>query len=368
MLDKFSTTVEKIYAAAVGEEQWQEALHSIEDLTGSVGAVIGFIPKDPWNSSFNLAGRFTEEQCATYSQLYQPICRRTQYMIEHPHEDAVYDALLITEQEMNSDPVYDWFGQHGLRYFVGSSLPQTALHYAVFSLQRSPAQGHVQPADLHLFKRIRAHLGRALTLWDSLGSLRSLQSLNTSLFEALPHAVFALDGHGHITYANEAAAELLRNDDGLSIADGRLQVALSSEQATLDHLLASAVDGDSDASSGWTRLARRNGKPSYAVFVAPLGVADSFAGTAKALAIVHDPCARRFVDPHMLASLYGLTDTEARLTSAIAAGHSLETAAALLHMRVATARSHLKAIFAKLGVNRQQDLVQLLTSLGSMKI
>jgi DNA-binding CsgD family transcriptional regulator len=35
-------------------------------------------------------------------------------------------------------------------------------------------------------------------------------------------------------------------------------------------------------------------------------------------------------------------------------------------MQLATARSHLKAVFRKLGVNRQQDLVRLLTSLSSL--
>ena len=369
MLDRFSTTIENIYAAAVGDEPWQKALHSIEDLTGSVGAVIGFIPKDEWHSPFNLAGRFTAEQCATYSELYQPICRRIQYMLEHPNEDAIYDALLITEQEMNSDPVYDWFGQHDLRYFVGSSLPQTALHYVVFTLQRSGAQGHVQPTDLHLFKQIKAHLGRALTLSDCLGTLRSFQSFATDLLEALPYALFAIDGYGQVVFANEAAAGLLRRNDGISIANNRLQAALSNEQVVLDHLLANAAVAGSDKSNGWTRIARRNGKPAYAVFIAPLRVAGGFAGgAAKALVVVHDPCARRDVDQQMLGRLYGLTGTEARLASAITAGHSLESASSLLHMQVATARSHLKAIFTKLGVNRQQHLVALLTALSSIKI
>jgi DNA-binding CsgD family transcriptional regulator len=64
--------------------------------------------------------------------------------------------------------------------------------------------------------------------------------------------------------------------------------------------------------------------------------------------------------------LYDLTDTEARLASAIGAGHSLESAAASLKMQIGTAQSHLKSVFPKVGVNRQQDLVRLLTSLSSI--
>ena len=67
----------------------------------------------------------------------------------------------------------------------------------------------------------------------------------------------------------------------------------------------------------------------------------------------------------MLASLYGLTETEARLASALSGGHSLESAAALLRHRPSTARAHLKAVFRKVGVNRQQDLVRMLATLSA---
>jgi len=76
VIDAFGSTIEKVYSAAVGGTPWEEALHAI-DLTGSVGAVIGFVPASEGQNAFNLAGRFTAEQCATYSELYQPICRRT---------------------------------------------------------------------------------------------------------------------------------------------------------------------------------------------------------------------------------------------------------------------------------------------------
>ena len=369
MLDKFSTTVEKIYAAASGEP-WEEALHAIEDLTGSAGAVIGFVPTDESGAAFNLAGRFTAEQCATYSTHYQPICRRTQYMVDHPYRDAIYDSLLITEQEMNSDPVYDWFAQHDLRYFVGTLLPATRSHNVVFSLQRSRAQGHVQSDDLRLFRQIKAHLSRGVALSDQIQTLRSHKRFGSALFEALPQAVFALDSNGHVCFANAAAASLIGRADGIAVAGGRLATLVPVEQTRLDRLIVEAAGIEAISSSGWAKVSRQNGAMPYAVFVAPLQRPDDdFSnGAASVVVIVHDPCSRKLVDPQMLVSLYGLTETEARLANAISVGHSIESAAASLNMRVTTARSHLKSIFAKIGVNRQQDLVRLLTSLSSIAI
>ena len=370
MLDQFSETVGTIYAAATGVESWEDALNAIEHATGSVGAVIGFIPRDEDHAPFNLAGRFTAEQCAIYTNNYQSICRRTRYMMDHADKEVIYDSLLIDEREMDRDPVYDWFRQHDLRYFVGSSLPSLRSHHVVWSLQRSPAQGHVQQPDIRLFKQIRGHLSRALILADRLETMWSFRQVGESLLQSLPQPVFGLAANGRVLFTNEAGADFLRQGRGLAVQDNRLRTHLSDDQARLDQLIveASNVGVGISVGSGWTSISRPNGPLPLAVFVAPLRNSDlgQLGSVAEVLVVVHDPCARRGVQHSTLTRLYGLTDTEAKLAAAIGQGHSLDSAAATLGMRVATARSHLKSIFVKLEVNRQQDLVRLLMSLSSL--
>jgi DNA-binding CsgD family transcriptional regulator len=289
-------------------------------------------------------------------------------MIDHPAKEVVYDSLLITEQEMNRDPVYDWFGRHGLRYFIGAALPPTSSHLVVFTLQRSPDQGHVQVDDLRLFGQVKAHLGRAISLAERLGTLSAFGRFSSALLEGFPQAIFALDARGQVCFANVAAGTLLRNCDGLSLADGRLRAALAAEQHALDALIADSIAGGDRGMSGWTRISRTNRKPPYVVLIAPLNVDDNelASAAARVMVIIHDLTKRTAIDPQTLSDIFGLTNTEARLASAIAAGHSLESAAISLGMQVATARTHLKAIFTKLQVNRQQDLVRLLTNLASI--
>ncbi|WP_309662236.1 hypothetical protein [Sphingomonas sp.] len=369
ILDRFSDTVQKLYAAAGDDSLWEQALHSIEDLTGSVGAVIGFVPKENGDPGFNLAGRFTAEQCATYTEQYQPICRRTRYMIENPQRDFVCDALLISGKEMDSDPVYDWFGQHDLRYFIGCGLAETRQYRAVFTLQRSPGQGHVQSKEIRLFKLIAPHVARAVDLADQLGTLRSVDRFSSAVLEALPQAVFALDGAGKLLFANTAAASVLAVADGLYFAGGKLRTRLASEQTGLDTTIReAALVRSPGAADGWVRVSRISGARPYAVFVAPLNAADEelMAAEAKVLVIAHDTAARACVKAAILTQLYGLTDAEARLASALSGGHSLESASKSLSIKPATAKSELKAVFLKMGVNRQQDLVRVLSSLAML--
>lgn len=136
----------------------------------------------------------------------------------------------------------------------------------------------------------------------------------------------------------------------------------------LERLIRDAARLDMNASNGWARVSRPSGGLPYAVFVSPLRGDDEklLAANAKVLVVVHDTAQRRGADRDMMVALFGLTDAEARLASALSAGHSLESASALLGIRPTMARSELKSVFRKTGVGRQQDLVRLLTSLSAV--
>lgn len=276
--------------------------------------------------------------------------------------------MLLSERQIDLDPVYDWYRRHGLGYFIGSRLVHDDQTEIVWSLQRSMAQGHAQKGDVEVFELLKGHVATALGLGLQIGTLRSYRSFGSAMLEALPQAVLALGPAGQILFANARGADLLGSRDGLSIEDGRLVSASPVEQVRLDQLMRGAADPLIAGCGGWARVSRPSGKLAYAVFVAPLRVEDSelLAVNARVLVLVHDPSEQRCADAGMLVSLYGLTETEARLASALSGGHSLESAAAMLGIRPATARTHLKHVFRKLGVNRQQDLVRLLGSLSTV--
>lgn len=371
MLDRFSATVEKLYLAAAGGLPWREALIAVEDLTGSTGAVIDLVPTDPDVPRMTFAGSFSDDNCREYARDYQAICPRIRFALQHPEAATQYDYLFMSEREMDRDPVYHWLGSHGLRYYLGANLVETPAFLAFWSLQRSARQGHAEARDVQLFELLKPHISRATSLAIQLGTLQSSNQLGSSILEMLPQAVFALSAAGHVAFANAAALRLVAKADGLRIDDGRLTTCSSADQAPLDRLIQAIVHSRIvTGSSGWTKASRAGDSPPYAIFVAPLAVQDDLLriAAARLLVIVHDPTARGTADPAMLVKVYGLTETEARVAGAICAGHSVESAAASLNMGIATARSHLKAVFAKLRVNRQQDLVRLLTSLSSMKL
>ena len=365
MLERLSATIQLLYAAAGGATPWADALLAVEDLTGSTAAVINLVPKSSTVAPVNMVGSIAPENVTEWERYYMPMCPRVAAGLAMPNAPYVCDYMILSEAEMDRDPVYNWYQRHNLRYFVGATLADTPQYKIMWSLQRSKVQGHAQQPEIDLVELLNPHLSRALSLADQLGTLSSFARFSSAMFEASPNGLFALDAGGTILFANSRAEGQVGAADGLSSIDGRLAALLAPEQDALNRLVSEAAAAGPATSGGWTRVSRINGGPPYAVFIAPLKIEDEdfLAQGARVLVIVHDTGEHRQTDGAMLAAVYGLTDAEARLAGALSAGHSLESAAAKLGVQVTTARTQLKSVFRKVGVNRQQDLIRLLTSL-----
>ena len=374
ILEQFSATIDKIYAAAVDRALWSPALSAVEEISNSAGAVVNLIAKDDLAETFLITGariahHFSEADVEEYNRDLLPRCPRVAAGIANPSQPLTCDYMILSESEMDRQEVYQWFGRHGLKYFIGSTLGETGRYRLMWSLQRTPSQGHVQHEDVRLFELLKPHVARAVELADQLGTLRSVDRFSSAVLEALPQAVFALDRTGKLLFANTAGASVLAVADGLYFAGGKLHTRLASEQARLDTTIReAALVASPDAADGWVRVSRASGARPYALFVAPLNAADEelTVAEAKVLVIAHDTAARACVKAAILTRIYGLTDAEARLASALSGGHSLESAAISLGIKPATAKSELKAVFLKIGVNRQQDLVRVLSSMAML--
>lgn len=367
--DQLSHTIEKIYAAAGNPALWEEALVAIENFTGSTGAVLDLVPKEPTVAPRTFAGSFNRQDCADYALNHMSRCPRIAFAIKHPEIPIHYDRLTLSEAEMDRDPVYEWFGKHGLRYYIAGWVGDGRTSRAYCSLQRSRRQGHAEPEDIEQFALIQRHVAQALSLALRIGTLEQQRRFDLGLLEALPYAVFALDGGRRVLFASARAERMLALGDGLICADGRLQCRLPAQQPLLDRLIAAALSNDAKvARGGWARLHRASRRRPYLCFVSMLaGGGELIADFApRAMVVIGDPDESVLPDEQALRQLYGLTDSEARVATALASGHSLQSAAEYLNVSHETLRSHLKHIFRKLGIGRQQDLVRALASLGML--
>jgi DNA-binding CsgD family transcriptional regulator len=357
-------TLEKVYAAALDSALWKDALVAVEDFTGSTGAVVDLIPLDPATRPVTFAGSFSGEDCAEYALNYQSICPRIAFAINHPEIGVHFDHMVLSEVEMDRDPVYEWFGKHGLRYFVAGHAGQTQFYQAYASLQRSRRQGHVDAEDIARFKIIQPHLAHALNIADTLGTLSTHQRFSDALLDSLPQAVFGLANDGVLLFTSDSAERLLARGICLRANGRRLTTADSSQQPEFEQALASTFRNEARNPVARLLIRRSDGGLPYAARISRLSINDALALVRPTvLIIVNVPEACSGIETQGLGELYGLTPCETRLASALLHGHSLQSAAHYLGCSTETVRCHLKSVFRKVGVSRQQDLVRLLSEL-----
>jgi DNA-binding CsgD family transcriptional regulator len=370
--EQLSATLETIYAAAADPLLWEDALSAIADFASSAGAVLHLIPKSdgPLIRSYLGAGAkeaYSPENVEVWLRDHAPHCPRLAAGVRWPERPFIVDQMILSESEMDRDPVYQWYGDHGLRYFVGSMLPEMDTVRAAWSLQRTRAEGHAQQPEIDAFLIIKRHLAHALHLAAKLGTLEQQCRFGLRLLDAVPQAIFALDERGRSLFLNARAEQLAKCGDGLLIENARLTCSLHGQQPLLDRLIGAALETNSDAvRGGWLRLHRPSGRRPYLVLVSHLAPGDELIDEfrPKLLVIVNDPDHAAVPDEQALRDLYDLTDAEARVAAQLAGGHSVQSAAETLRLSPETVRFHLKHIFRKLGVSRQQDLVRILTEIG----
>jgi len=176
-----------------------------------------------------------------------------------------------------------------------------------------------------------------------------------------------LDETGAVLNTNPVADEVLREGDGLRLANGALRADLPAENRELQRLVKQALSGESggrpavvDAIS----ITRKASRGKLGVLVRSLpNTGSSKAKRRPSVALfIRDAERKSEASREMVRRLFDLTPAEASLALALANGLTLDEAADALDIRKNTARAHLRAIFSKIGVTRQTTLVRVLLS------
>jgi len=81
-----------------------------------------------------------------------------------------------------------------------------------------------------------------------------------------------------------------------------------------------------------------------------------------ALLVIGSPKMRTPPKADQLRDFYDLSNAQARVVLSLLEGNDIMTSAAKLNISINTIRSHMRAIYAKLGVDNQRDLLRVLLS------
>ncbi len=213
------------------------------------------------------------------------------------------------------------------------------------------ARGHTYGVALKLVTALKPVTERG----GSGNELAFAQALDT-----MPNGILIIAGDLRIHHMNRCAREILARNRGLECRNGLFTVQDKLLEQRLRDLVRGAITRgrqDQTEATGAMFVRAPMSREHVELIVAPVPGASSDDQHQRALVYVFDANSPRQVSHDILTGLYGLTQTEAKLVQLMSNGMTLDEAATELEISVNTARTHLKHVFHKTGINRQAELI-----------
>ncbi len=311
-----------------------------------------------------------------------PISPLIPHVMRTPVGGIVYDRFLIPRSDFERSVFFDqWVRPAGVCEGVISPLTAFGEATAVLTLMRTSSpcvKGFHEDGSLDDLRLILPHMARALKLNERLFKVQAKpDSAAAEGLDALATAVLCFDRNGRSLWCNAAAEDLLSRMDGLCTgSDGVIAAASRTGTAALERLVATTAAGV----GGAITLERPSGRPALCLVSVPLsqqraqGWRKAIGATAQAagfLAIIEPDrstaAGEVLVVRERLRALFGLTETEALVATSVAQHGGLPRAAAALNIAQTTVHTHLKRVFAKMGVQGQSALARRVEALGAFK-
>jgi len=365
--------------AALDPEGWPVLLSRLAEETGAVGAMFAVCSfRDP-EDGFIFVSRLDPQLTRRYLDNYQdnPLSR---CMVGVRAGTVVDQRERVDERELRRSPFYsDVLVPQGVHTLVAMPIDLGAGYRGVggIGLPYSSRGIAARARGTELLRVASPYLQRACGVSMRLRSHTHLDAALEGVLNAMPYAILVVDAAGKVLFANGKAEALVARNDGLDIVDGRIAPTSRSDSNRLGQLVREAAQPPGHGQlrgDGMCSISRVSGAAPYSVLVAPLpDVRDRLRLRSRpfAMLVVTDPAAsERAADaaPERLQALYGLTSMEAKVAVAFGKGYGGPRVAQELDIAPSTVHSHLMQVFGKTGVQRQAELVRLLTRIGVLDI
>ncbi len=205
-------------------------------------------------------------------------------------------------------------------------------------------------------------------LGEAVAASHALADAAFAMLDRIAVGVALVDMAGAVVWSNRYLRDISAQNDGLTIAAGRLRVGDPARAAALAAIIerTRARRGDGgDRVAAVLAVGRGRDTRPYLVTALPLAHGSPVSGGDQGIIAVlaADPSRRVTLPSRDLEDLFGLTPAESQVAALLAGGDRLDVAAEKLRVTTGTARTHLKHIFDKTGTGRQSELARLLHSL-----
>jgi DNA-binding CsgD family transcriptional regulator len=365
----FGKTIASIFDAVVDERLAPAALQAVAEYVGAAGA--GYLLVNKLTSQVSSVVRWgcSNGDIAAYLSHYGKIDPFRPIQEAAPSGSLARVTECLPQSKLRHDEWYnDFLLKAGVCDIVGTKLHESPAHRVILGLYRAVGDYGPDPWDLGAVQALMSSLRSAASLHLGLIDIGYRSAIVSGRIDHLAAAVMFTDTDGRIIETNQAAERILRLGDGLTIRNGQICARRNFETAKLAELIAHATGATGrHPSAGCLLIGRDGGNPAYIVRVAPVTAGLVGYDLPMAMVLVSAPDENR-VSESELAELYGLSPAESRLAVAVAFGKRLSDVAGEFGVQITTLRTQLSSVLKKCGVERQSDLVRLISNIPVVRL
>lgn len=367
----FTLAIEACYDAAFEFERWPKALQQLADSLGVTSCVIRTSDeKHPFrHNQSHLSERLPDStEHREFSALWikkiegapDPHADRIK-QLANPSKTFIVEDELTTPEERNSLPYYQEIARPGDREWWATVGFKVRNRNWCLPMFRDARRGAFDIREEDHFLSVAPELKRIISIaekvWDTAvgPSLIALDRFNC--------AASLLDCHGYVTRSNGHAEALFGS--GLVLHHRRIHAIDRASDARLQAMIGSAISHrPGELARVEPVVIARDGSPWLLAEIMPMTsmTHDLFNG-GDVLLYFTNLVVEGSASEQLLRCTFQLTAAEARLASGLADGEGVGAASARLAISRETARTQLRAIFAKTGTHRQAELTALLSRL-----
>ncbi|KAA0970701.1 helix-turn-helix transcriptional regulator [Aureimonas fodinaquatilis] len=345
-----------VYAALLGETSWQSFLEKLNGTYPGALSTLFFHNRRSHKGAITYVAGVEGRTgaLAQYESYYANLNPWMKKVELTPVGMGIVGEQIIARNHFNRSEYYsDYLHRNGLETGTGVTVFKDEDCYFLLSTLTDDTNDDRNIERAALLTRIAPHLQRAFNYYRS-GDLRSAAvNLGQDIADSANLALVVINENFKPVKISPTAQQMLATGNPAGITPvGRLRFRDSVLQSALQVLL--------QRGSLNTRTCSFNsgGRNIRLIRIGAGTAADYFAGPMVAMLIENEPVPLLPANVQHVAATYSLTSAETRVFAAIAAGSSVSTIARDAGLSRETVRSQLKAIFSKVGIHSQKDLVR----------
>jgi DNA-binding CsgD family transcriptional regulator len=365
--ERTEQALEACYDAILDPMRWSSALQPLAESFGAASCVLfdhnrkdsaALVPMSVGHEAFaDLWARNQAHAPDPHVGPYLELC--TSFM--RAGWESALEHHLSTEEERRTLPFFQETARPGKREWLAMAYFTVEGGDWCFPIYRGSDRGPFTPEDARRLASVGPYVAKIVRLAQKFAAF-DITSKLTAL-ERVNSAAIVIDTTGRAIQMNLPAQQLLGED--FNLLQGRPVARDPPSNRRLQHLVSVALHAaPGSAHSSAPIVVDRNEAPWLLVEAMPITAfgSDLF-GPGRMILLLTDLRSPRQPESIHLSAAFGLTAAEAKLAARLASGAGVDVAAASLGVSRETARTQLKAVFAKTNTTRQAELTAMIARL-----